>query len=362
MSLRFELATEPKYTSPERIAEVNTDPGFGIYFSDHMAVVDYTETDGWINSRVEPYADFAIAPASAVLHYAQEVFEGLKAYRHSDGSVWLFRAEANAKRFARSAGRLALPELPIADFVESVRAVVALDERWVPSSGEQSLYIRPFMIGSESFLGVRASKTVTYFCIAGPVGAYFSGGVKPVDIWVSNELSRVPNGGTGSAKCGGNYATSLLAQNVAYAQGCSQVLFTDAATHSLIEELGGMNFMFINAAGELVTPALNGNILPGITRDSLLKLAPSVGLTPVERPITLAEVYSGLADGTIVEVLACGTAAVITPIGSLKDGATGEVHRPVSSDSPKALELRALLLDIQYGRAADPFGWTQQVA
>ncbi|MDR0837835.1 MAG: branched-chain amino acid aminotransferase [Propionibacteriaceae bacterium] len=361
MSLRFELATSPTYTSDARIAEINVDPGFGVYFSDHMAVAAYNETDGWVNARVEPYADFAIAPASAVLHYAQEVFEGLKAYRHADGSVWLFRPEANAERLARSAKRLALPELPVADFVASVRAVVELDERWVPSSGEQSLYIRPFMIGSESFLGVRASKTVTYFCIAGPVGAYFSGGVKPVDIWVSNELSRVPNGGTGSAKCGGNYATSLLAQNEAYAQGCSQVLFTDAATHSVIEELGGMNFMFINTAGELVTPELNGNILPGITRDSLLKLAPSLGLTPVERRITLAEVYSGLADGSIVEAFACGTAAVITPIGSLKDGATGEVHRALIADFPKAMGLRALLLDIQYGRVPDPFGWTQQV-
>jgi branched-chain amino acid aminotransferase len=362
MTLRFDLATDLEFTSDERIAEINVDPGFGVYFSDHIALADYTAGVGWHDSRIEPYANFSVAPASAVFHYAQEVFEGLKAYRHADGSVWLFRAEANATRFARSAARLALPELPLEDFVASIGAVVKLDERWVPSSGEQSLYIRPFMIANESFLGVRAAKNVTYCCIAGPVGAYFAGGVKPVDIWVSSELSRVATGGTGAAKCGGNYATSLLAQNQAYEQGCSQVLFTDAATHTLIEELGGMNFLFINADGELVTPELNGNILPGITRDSLLKLAPRLGLTPVERPVALAEVYDGLADGHIVEVLACGTAAVITPIGSLKDGATGEVHRPANSNSPKSLELRTLLLDIQYGRVADPFGWTQQVA
>ncbi|MDR0436642.1 MAG: branched-chain amino acid aminotransferase [Propionibacteriaceae bacterium] len=359
MTMRFETPSNPTFTPAERIAEINAAPGFGQFFADHMAIAEWNVRTGWGNDRIVPYGPLPMAPAGAVFHYAQEVFEGLKAYRHADGSVWLFRPEANARRFQSSGVRMALPEFPVEAFLTSVRNLVALEERWVPSSGEQSLYIRPFLMANESFLGVRPAQDVIYCCIVGPVGAYFEGGVRPVNIWVSNQYSRVANGGTGAAKCGGNYASSLLAQEVAYANGCSQVLFTDNSEHRFVEELGGMNFMMVTKGGELVTPDLNGNILPGITRDSLLKLAPQVGLTPVERPIRIAEVYAGVESGEIVELLACGTAAVITPLGALHNG--DKVYRPANSEAPQGIALRNLLLDIQYGRVADPFGWTEKV-
>lgn len=357
--LHFEVPENPGHLVDDAIATICQDPGFGSYFSDHMAVVDWTEESGWRNARVVPYGPLAMDPASAVYHYAQEIFEGLKAYRHADGSVWLFRPERNGERFFNSAARLALPRLPVEDFVASVRSLVQVDERWTPSGEEQSLYLRPFMIAAENYLGVRPTKTALYVVIASPVGAYFPGGVSPVDIWVSSEFSRVAEGGTGAAKCGGNYASSLVAQEQAHAQGCSQVLFTDAAEHRWVEELGGMNFFMVTADGELVTPELNGNILPGVTRDSLLTIAPELGLRPVERPISLDEVLSGISDGSVAELFACGTAAVITPIGSLKD-VQGKHSVPAVADS-KALLLRQRLLDIQYGRVADQHGWMYQV-
>ncbi len=298
-------------------------------------------------------------PAGAVYHYGQEIFEGLKAYRHADGSVWLFRPEANGERFARSAHRLALPELPVDAFVASIRNLVQLDARWVPSGEEQSLYIRPFMLASENHLGVRPSQSVIYCVITSPVGAYFASGMAPVNLWISHEYSRVAPGGTGSAKCGGNYAASLLPQEIAYQQGCDQVLFLDAVEKHWIEELGGMNFFMITAEDELVTPALNGDILPGVTRDSLLTVAPELGLTPVERPIELAELLAGMADGSIRELFACGTAAVITPIGSLKDSSA---HYTIdTSKATHTIPLRNHLLDIQYGRTPDKHGWMQRV-
>ncbi|GAA2183436.1 branched-chain amino acid aminotransferase [Brooklawnia cerclae] len=355
----FDPPQNPTYLADDVIAGVCADPGFGKYFTDHMAVANWTAEDGWENDRIVDYSPLTLDPAGAVYHYAQEIFEGLKAYRRADGSVWLFRPEANAARFRNSAVRLALPELPESDFVTSVRQLVALEERWVPSGEEQSLYLRPFMLASESFLGVRPSKRVLYSVIASPVGSYFSGGVAPVDIWVSKEYSRVATGGTGSAKCGGNYASSLLPQELAYAQGCSQVLFVDAAERRWIEELGGMNFFMITSDDQLVTPELNGNILPGVTRDSLLKVAPQLGLTPVERRVSLEEVVTGIGDGTVRELFACGTAAVITPIRSLKDD--GHEYVIDVDRATRTLPLRNLLLDIQYGRVDDPFGWTQKV-
>ena len=357
MTMTFEIPGDATFLGDDVIAEINKDPGFGQYFTDHMAVADF-ENDGWVNDRLVPYDAIPMDPASAVFHYAQEIFEGLKAYRHADGSVWLFRPQANAARFANSARRMALPVLPEDDFMTSVVNLTKLDARWVPGGDEQSLYIRPFMMANESFLGVRAAKSVLYCCIASPVGAYFKSGPQPVDIWVVKGLSRVAQDGTGTAKCGGNYAASLLAGEVGYQNHCSQVLFTDAATHTVIEELGGMNFFMITASNELVTPDLNGNVLAGITRDSVLTLAPSLGLTPVERPIKLAEVYDGLADGTIKEVFACGTAAVVAPIESLKD----ETGTHTVPDHTKTLELRQALCDIQWGRAADPHGWMLKVA
>lgn len=359
MALSFDFPENPSWLGDDVIAGIWENPGFGNYFTDHMAVANWNKELGWHNDRLTAYGPVAMDPAGAVYHYAQEIFEGMKAYRHADGSVWLFRPEANAARFERSAHRLALPQLPADDFVTSVRQLVALDARWVPSGEEQSLYLRPFMMANENFLGVRPAHSVVYACIASPVGAYFSGGVAPVDIWISTEYSRVARGGTGSAKCGGNYAASLLPQELAYQQGCSQVLFVDAIEKRWIEELGGMNFFMITADDQLVTPELNGNILPGVTRDSLLQVAPELGLRPVERPIALAEVLDGVRDGTIRELFACGTAAVITPIRSLKDAA-GEHILDVDA-ATHTIPLRNHLLDIQYGRIDDKYGWMQQV-
>ena len=359
MTLEFTRTEHPHPVSETRRAEILAAPGFGQFMTDHMVRATWSEGEGWHSGELTAYGNISISPAASVLHYAPEIFEGLKAYRHADGSVWLFRPEANAKRFENSAHRLALPALPAEDFITSVRQLTALDARWVPGGAEQSLYLRPFMMASENFLGVRPAHSVLYAVIASPVGSYFAGGVAPVDIWISTEYSRVATGGTGSAKCGGNYAASLLPQELAYAQGCSQVLFVDAASKRWIEELGGMNFFMITADDELVTPELNGNILPGVTRDSLLTVAPDLGLKPIERPISLEEVTTGITTGAIRELFACGTAAVITPIRSLKNESSEYII-----DVDKAthtIPLRNHLLDIQYGRIADSHGWMQQV-
>ncbi len=359
MDLHFAPLEHPVWSSSEQIAAINADPGFGTYFTDHMVVATWTAEAGWHDGALLPYGPFRLDPASAVFHYAQEIFEGLKAYGRDDGSVWLFRPEVNAQRFARSARRLALPLLSEAAFVESVEALVRLDARWVPRGEEQSLYLRPFMMANENYLGVRPARTVTYCVIASPVGAYFHGGVRPVDIWVSHDYSRAAPGGTGAAKCGGNYAASLLAQQEAYDHGCSQVLFADALSHEWVEELGGMNLVLVSKAGVLVTPELSGSILEGVTRDSILTVGRDLGLITIERRISLSEIVDGLASGEVTEVFACGTAAVITPIRAFKSGA-----RECAASQPQGevtMTIRNTLLDIQYGRAADPHGWTHRV-
>ncbi len=359
MALKFPVSSHPSPASASTIADRLADPGFGRFFTDHMAVATWQKDTGWGEDGLVAYGPFAVDPAGAVLHYAQEIFEGLKAYRHEDGSVWLFRPEMNARRLARSAERLGLPVLPEEDFLASVRGLVATDERWVPSGGEEmSLYLRPFMFANESFLGVRAAETVQYAVIASPVGPYFSGGVKPVDIWVTTTYSRAGSGGTGAAKCGGNYASSLVAQKEAYEHGCSQVLFTDAQTHSWLEELGGMNIFLVTADGRLLTPPTSGTILDGITRDSILTLAPELGLTPEVRPIALSELVEGIHHGDVVEAFACGTAAVVTPIGRFL-GEGIDVSTPEQGSATMAIRNR--LLDIQYGRGDDPYGWRQKV-
>ncbi len=361
MSLLFDLRPSTSPRSEAERAEILTAPGFGVSFTDHMAVATWTESDGWHDSAVIPYGPFMLDPSTAVLHYAQEIFEGMKAYRHADGTVWLFRPDQNAERFARSARRLALPVMATEDFLGSVESLITADLSWVPLGGEKSLYLRPFMFASESFLGVRASKRVTYCCIASPAGAYFASGVKPVSIWMSTNYTRAAPGGTGAAKCGGNYAASLIAQQEASAHGCEQVMFADAAEHAWLEELGGMNVYLVTTDHELITPELNGSILEGVTRDSILTLAKEYGLTPVERRVSIAELLDGVATGFVSEVFACGTAAVITPIGSLKnDAGTFEVGGGVAGETTTAL--RTGLLDIQYGRAEDTHGWLHQVA
>lgn len=356
--LQFELPADPQFTEQEKLDEIFVNPGFGDYFTDHMVVADWFADQGWVNGRIQPYGDLVMAPGNAVLHYGQEVFEGLKAYRTADGAIQLFRPDANARRFQGSAKRMALPELPVEDFISAVRALVKLDSAWVPSGEEQCLYIRPFMIANENFLGVRNAQQVLFSVIASPVGAYFKDGVHPIDIWVSTELSRVATGGTGSAKCGGNYAASLAAGLEAHRNGCDQVIFVDAAEKKYIEELGGMNFMFTTKDGQLVTPELNGNILAGVTRDSILKLAPELGLTPVERAVELTEVLDGIESGEVRSMFACGTAAAVTPIGKLV--LHGKAYE-LDSDFEDVLAIRKYLIDIQYGRREDIFGWTERI-
>jgi branched-chain amino acid aminotransferase len=346
--------------TPEQRDAILADPGFGNHFTDHMFLAEWTPDTGWANGRVVPYGPLSIDPATAVLHYAQEIFEGLKAYVHEDGSVWLFRPEENAARLQRSAHRLALPELPTDWFLGSVKALVDADREWVPAGGEKSLYLRPFMFASEVFLGVRPSQHVTYSVIASPAGAYFKGGVKPVSIWLSSQYSRAAAGGTGAAKCGGNYAASLLPQQEGAEHGCEQVVFLDPSEHTWIEELGGMNLYFVHSDGSIVTPALSGSILEGITRDSIIQVARDLGHEVVERRVSIQEWRDGVVDGSITEVFACGTAAVITPVGTLKWD-DGEVTCGDGEGGKLTTEIRSALIDIQYGRAEDRHGWLTQV-
>jgi branched-chain amino acid aminotransferase len=329
-----------------------------------MVTATWTPEAGWHDGVVSAYGPIPLDPAAAVLHYAQEIFEGLKAYRHPDGSVWSFRPEANAARLARSAARLALPELPEEDFLAAIETLVGIDREWVPSRDEQSLYLRPFMFASEAFLGVRPAREVTFVVIASPVGSYFAGGVKPVSIWLSTNYTRAARGGMGAAKTGGNYAASLAAQLEASAHGCDQVCFLDAVEGRWVEELGGMNLYFVHADGRLVTPELTGTILEGVTRSSILALAAEQGLQVQERRVDIEEWRRGVASGDITEVFACGTAAVITPVGRLVwDG--GEVgaaaDEAAGAFGPVAGRLRQALLDIQYGRAQDTHGWMRRL-
>jgi branched-chain amino acid aminotransferase len=365
VSLSFELRPNPHPRADAEREAILSDPGFGLHFTDHMAVAIWTAADGWHDSAIVPYGPFTLDPATAVLHYAQEVFEGLKAYGHADGTVWSFRADQNAARMARSAQRLALPVLKPEDFLASIDALVAADAAWVPSAShgadrEQSLYLRPFMFASEAFLGVRPAKRVTYCCIASPAGPYFASGVRPVKIWISTTYTRAAPGGTGAAKCGGNYAASLIAQQEAADHECDQVMFADAAEHRWIEELGGMNLYAVTTELELITPELTGSILEGVTRDSILTLAKEFGLTPVERRIGVDELLDGIDSGLVSEVFACGTAAVITPIGELRNDKGSYVIAGGETGETTAA-LRKSLLDIQYGRAADTHGWLRRI-
>jgi len=354
----FHLTLSDHPRSPEARAQILAAPGFGKNFSDHMIAIEWEQNQGWHDARVIPYGPIALDPAASVLHYSQEVFEGLKAYRHADGSIWTFRPHANAQRLQRSAYRLALPELPIDLFIASLKQLVAVDREWVPDAPETSLYFRPFLIGNESYLGVRASQKATYYVIASPAGAYFSSGMTPVSIWLADDYARAAGkGGTGAAKCGGNYAASLLPQMQAQAQGCSQVLFLDSVEGRYLEELGGMNlFLVYGDRNTLVTPSLTGSILEGVTRDSILQLARDRGMITEERKIPLDEWIEGIRSGEITEAFACGTAAVITPIGQLK-GKNLCVGDADAAPGPIGLSLRKELTDIQYGWSADRYGW-----
>jgi len=357
MQISTTLTTTP--VPDERLAEILARPGFGTHFTDHMFTTEWTPDRGWHDARVTPYGPLTLDPATAVLHYAQETFEGMKAYRHDDGSVWTFRPEANAQRMMRSSHRLALPVLGEEDFVQAVDALVSADQRWVPdNAGEKSLYVRPFMIATEAFLGVRPARHVTFMVIASPAGAYFSKGPQPITLWLTTEYARAGRGGMGAAKTGGNYASSLVAQQEATSHGCDQVVFLDSQESTYVEELGGMNMYFVHADGHIVTPA-TGTILEGITRASIIELAGKMGHEVEERLVPIEEWRDGVASGEITEVFACGTAAVVTPVGSLEwdGGATPEV----AEAGPVTMAMRGALVDIQYGRADDTFGWMHRV-
>jgi branched-chain amino acid aminotransferase len=356
----WEIRPNPAPVGAAERAALLADPGFGRIFTDHMATIRYADGKGWYDSRVEARAPISIDPASAVLHYGQEIFEGLKAYRMADGGVAMFRPDANAARFAQSARRMAMPLLPAEAFLQSLNEIIKIDEDWIPPGEEGSLYLRPFAYASEVFLGVRPALEYLYLVIASPVGPYFSGGVEPVSVWVSPDFTRAAPGGTGAAKCGGNYAAGLAAQAEAIEHGCDQVVYLDAVERKYVDELGGMNVFFVLDDGSLVTPPLTGTILPGITRDSVIKLAGRAGRRVEERPVSFDEWRQGAASGRIREAFACGTAAVITPIGIVKTP-DGEFTVADGGPGKVTMALRKELADIQRGRAEDPFGWVHQV-
>jgi branched-chain amino acid aminotransferase len=363
--LTFTVQRAANPASDEVRAGILTDPPFGRYFTDHMVSISYAADKGWHDAKVIPYGPITLDPSAIVLHYAQEVFEGLKAYRWMDGSVVSFRPEANAARLRSSARRLAIPELPEEVFISSLRELIAVDGAWVPpAGGEESLYLRPFIFATEPGLGVRPSNEYRYLLIGSPVGAYFKGGVKPVSVWLSTEYVRASPGGTGAAKFGGNYAASLLAQVEAADRGCDQVVWLDAIERRYVEEMGGMNLFFVFGSGgsaRLVTPELSGSLLPGITRDSLLQLASDAGYGVEERRIDVAEWQKKVASGEITEVFACGTAAVITPVSHVKHG-DGDFTIGDGEPGEVTMALRDTLVGIQRGTFADTHGWMARLS
>jgi len=361
MSVQFEVQPSGTPVDAEARAGVLANPAFGRVFTDHMVTAAWTASQGWHDARLSAYAPVLLDPASVVLHYGQTVFEGLKAYRQPGGGVALFRPERNAARMTRSCARLALPAFPETAFVEACELLVRTDIGWVPDGEGASLYLRPFMWADEVGLGVRPSQSARFQVIASPAGNYFSGPLRPVSLWLSQDYVRAAPGGTGSAKCGGNYAASLVAQQEAIDNGCDQVVFLDAAEHRWLEELGGMNLFLVLDDGTLVTPELGGTILEGITRDSVISLARERGHRVEERKVDVDEWRKGAADGSVVEVFACGTAAVLTPIGALR-WPGGEVVAGNGDPGAVTMALRSALLDVQYGRSPDPRGWLHPVS
>ena len=363
MSLTFTATPNLSPVGAAERAAILENPGFGQFMTDHMVTATWTKGEGWHSGELTAYGNISLSPAAAVLHYAQEIFEGMKAYRHPDGSIWSFRPEANAERLITSARRMALPELPVEDFLESVRLLVEADQAWVPAAdeGEKSLYLRPFMYASAAVLGLRPSVEVKYSVIASPAAAIFTGGLRPVKLWLCENFARAGAGGTGAAKCGGNYASALAGQIEGTEHGCDQAVFLDSSTHTFVDELGGMNLFFVKSDGTLVTPELTGTILPGITRSSVLELAKEFDLSAEERKIPVEEWKQGVADGDILEVFACGTAAIVTPVGELvweggSAPSTAGVH-----GGPITNGIRERLLGIQKGTSEDTYGWMHRL-
>jgi branched-chain amino acid aminotransferase len=363
--IRFEIRLSDHPLPDAERTQVMAAPGFGSVFTDHMVTLRWTDERGWHDGRLEPYGPITLDPASSVLHYGQEIFEGLKAYAQNDGEVRTFRPYANAARLNRSAQRMAIPALPEQAFVDAIDTLLAHDRAWVPTAPGMALYIRPFIIATQRGLGVnRPSDSYLFTVIASPVGGYFTGGVRPVTVWLSREYTRAAPGGTGEAKCGGNYAAAFAGQEEAVRNDCDQVVWLDSAEHRWVEEMGGMNLFFVYGSGpqaRIVTPALTGTLLPGVTRDSLLQLGPDLGIPTDEGRISVDEWQEGCASGEITEVFACGTAAVITPVGAVKSYAGNWVIGD-GTPGPVTMRLREELVDIQYGRRPDPYGWMHKAS
>jgi branched-chain amino acid aminotransferase len=358
MALDFAIHPNPEPATDERVAETLAAPGFGRVMTDHMVMARWLAGTGWHDARLMPYGPLSLDPATHVFHYAQSIFEGFKAYKQPDGSIATFRPAANGDRFNRSARRMALPAFEVEDFVAASDLLVRQDARWVPSEPETSLYLRPFMMATEVGLGVRPAGDVTFLLIASPSGSYFTGGRKPVNIWLTEDYTRAAPGGTGAAKCSGNYAASLVAQQEAIENGCEQVAFLDAVERRWVEELGGMNIFFVLDDGTLVTPELTGTILEGVTRDTILTLAKDLGHEVEERRVDVDEWRTGIETGRISEVFACGTAAVVTSLGTLK-WRGGEATLP--QVTPVAEAVRQSLIGVQQGQARDTHGWLHPV-
>ena len=354
LDIKITRTTEPK-AKPAAGQKL----GFGKIFTDHMFVMNYTEGKGWHDPRIEPFHNISLSPAAMVYHYGQEMFEGLKAYKGENGEVFLFRPDMNAKRTNATNDRLVIPQIPVEDFVQAVSAVVDVDRDWIPTEPGTSLYIRPFIIATDEFLGVAPSKTYLFMVILSPSGAYYESGLAPVGIWIEDEYVRAVRGGIGFAKTGGNYAASLIAQQKAHDAGFSQVLWLDGVERKYIEEVGAMN-IFFKIGGKIVTPALSGSILPGITRNSVIQVCKSWGYEVEERKISVDELLQAQKDGTLEECFGTGTAAVISPVGKLRyvdeimtiqDGQTG----------PVSLKLYETITGIQLGKLPDEFGWRVKV-
>ncbi|EAQ30628.1 probable branched-chain amino acid aminotransferase protein [Erythrobacter sp. NAP1] len=359
--MQFETIPHPSPTPDAAREAAIADPGFGKVFTDHMVTIDYDEDKGgWHSARIGPREPIALDPAASVLHYAQEIFEGMKAFRHADGGLAMFRPEQNARRFNESAKRMAMPEIPEDVFLDAVKLAVKTDAKWMPGVEGGSLYIRPFMFASEAFLGVRPAKQYKFVVILVSSGNYFKGGVNPVKIWVSQDYVRAAPGGTGAAKTGGNYAASLVPQAEAIAHGCDQVVFLDAVEKKWIEELGGMNLFFVRSDGSVITPPLTGTILPGITRDSLIAMLREEGLDVREEPYSIAQWREEAESGKLLETLACGTAAVVTPVGTVASPA-GEFTIGTGGIGQMAEKMRKKLVGIQNGAVDDKHGWVMRV-
>jgi len=364
---QFDFALHPTST-PVPAAERDrrlAEPGFGRIFTEHMVTAAWSAERGWHDGQLVPYGPISLDPATSVLHYAQEIFEGLKAYRQESGTIVAFRPEANAARFRKSAARMAMPELPEAAFIRAIEVLVGQDHAWVPARQGQSLYLRPFMIATHPYLGLsHPSLTFLFALIASPAGSYFGGTIRPVSVWLAEDYTRAAIGGTGAVKAGGNYGAGFAAQQQANEHGCDQVVWLDPGEHRWVEEMGGMNLFFVYGCGaeaRITTPALTGSLLPGITRDSLLRIAPELGIGASEGRISVEDWQAGCESGEITEVFACGTAAVVTPVGRVK-GATGSwTIGDGSTPGPVTMRLREQLLGIQFGVLPDPYGWIHKI-